>query len=246
MGTDQVLVSEWMDGTPLSKIISDGSKEERDRAGILLVRFLFSGPSRAGLLHADPHPGNFRLLDDGRLGVLDFGAVDRLPGGLPPFFGRLLRIMHDDDADIERGGARTARATGSCGPASTWTWTRCTPSWRRSPSRPRWTRFKFSREWLREEATRVTDLRASNITRKFNLPPSYVLIHRVSTAGIGVLCQLECEGEFRAEVLKWIPGLLTIPRRWRQATGRARAARPKTTGSRQRESVRAGRAGAGH
>jgi len=28
----------------------------------------------------------------------------------------------------------------------------------------------------------------------------------VSTAGIRVLCQLECEGEFRAEVLKWIPG----------------------------------------
>ena len=41
---------------------------------------LFSGPPRAGLLHADPHPGNFRLLDDGRLVVLDFGAVDRLPG----------------------------------------------------------------------------------------------------------------------------------------------------------------------
>ena len=110
LSTDQVLVSEWMDGTPLSRIISDGSKEERDRAGILLVRFLFSGPSRAGLLHADPHPGNFRLLDDGRLGVLDFGAVDRLPGGLPPFFGRLLRIMHDDDADIDRSGARTACA----------------------------------------------------------------------------------------------------------------------------------------
>jgi len=101
MATGQVLVSDWMDGTPLSRIITQGSKEQRDKAGILLVRFLFSGPSRAGLLHADPHPGNFRLLDDGRLGVLDFGAVDRLPGGLPPFFGRLLRIMHDDDADIE-------------------------------------------------------------------------------------------------------------------------------------------------
>ena len=61
--TDHVLVTEWMDGTPLSKIISDGSKIERDRAGILLTRFLFSGPARAGLLHADPHPGNFRLLD---------------------------------------------------------------------------------------------------------------------------------------------------------------------------------------
>ena len=78
--TDHVLVTEWMDGTPLAKIIADGTQEQRDRAGILLVRLLFSGPSRAGLLHADPHPGNFRLLDDGRLGVLDFGAVDRLPG----------------------------------------------------------------------------------------------------------------------------------------------------------------------
>src|SRR6202451_3351392 len=100
-GTAHVLVSEWMDGTPLSRIISDGSKEQRDHAGILLVRFLFSGPARAGLLHADPHPGNFRLLDDGRLGVLDFGAVDRLPDGLPPFFGRLLRIMHSDPDQID-------------------------------------------------------------------------------------------------------------------------------------------------
>ena len=66
--------------------------------------------------------------------------------------------------------------------------------------------FKFSREWLRGEAAQVTDLRPSNITRKFNLPPSYMLIHRVSTAGIGVLCQLECEGPFRAEVIRWLPG----------------------------------------
>ena len=98
--TDHVLVTEWMDGTPLSKIIASGSQADRDRVGILLVRFLFSGPARTGLLHADPHPGNFRLLDDGRLGVLDFGAVDRLPEGLPPFFGRLLRLMHED-RDIE-------------------------------------------------------------------------------------------------------------------------------------------------
>src|SRR2546423_12624804 len=60
---DGVLVTEWVDGTPLSHIIRDGTQEQRDRAGLLLVRFLFSGPARAGLLHADPHPGNFRLLD---------------------------------------------------------------------------------------------------------------------------------------------------------------------------------------
>ncbi|HXZ70654.1 MAG TPA: hypothetical protein VEH31_07270, partial [Streptosporangiaceae bacterium] len=67
-------------------------------------------------------------------------------------------------------------------------------------------RFRFSREWLRGEATRVTDPRASNMSRRLNLPPSYVLIHRVSTAGIGVLCQLQCEGPYRAEMIRWMPG----------------------------------------
>jgi predicted unusual protein kinase regulating ubiquinone biosynthesis (AarF/ABC1/UbiB family) len=204
-GTDHVLVSEWMNGTPLSSVISDGSKEERDRAGILLVRFLFSGPARAGLLHADPHPGNFRLLDDGRLGVLDFGAVDRLPDGLPPFFGRLLRIMHDDNADIE-AVERELRANGFLRPGIDVDLDALRDFLAPMAEPSKVDSFKFSREWLRGEASRVTSASASNITRRFNLPPSYVLIHRVSTAGIGVLCQLECEGEFRAEVLKWIPG----------------------------------------
>ena len=210
MGTGHVLVTEWMDGTPLSKVISDGSKEDRDRAGIMLVRFLFSGPARAGLLHADPHPGNFRLLDDGRLGVLDFGAVDRLPDGLPPFFGRLLRIMHDPDPNIGEV-ERELRANGFLRPGISVDLEalRAFLAPLAEPSAVE--TFKFSREWLRWEAARVTELDASNISRKFNVPPSYILIHRVSTAGIGVLCQLECEGPFRAEVLRWVPGYTDDP-----------------------------------
>ena len=208
--TGQVLVSEWMDGTPLSRIIAEGSKEQRDRAGILLVRFLFSGPSRAGLLHADPHPGNFRLLDDGRLGVLDFGAVDRLPGGLPRFFGRLLRIMHEDDPDTEEV-ERELRANGFLRPGIHVDLEALQAFLAPLAEPSRVDSFKFTREWMREEASRVTDMRAGNISRQFNVPPSYVLIHRVSTAGIGVLCQLECEGEFRAEVLRWVPGYFDPP-----------------------------------
>jgi len=209
-GTRQVLVSVWMAGTPLSRIISDGTQEQRNRAGLLLTRFLFSGPARAGLLHADPHPGNFRLLDDGRLGVLDFGAVDRLPGGLPPFFGRLLRIMHEDNPDI---GAveHELRANGFLneGIQVDLDVLRAFLAPLAEPSKVEC--FRFTREWMRSEAARITDLSTSNISRKFNVPPSYVLIHRVSTAGIGVLCQLECEGRFRAEVLRWMPGYLDEP-----------------------------------
>ena len=209
-GTRHVLISEWMSGTPLARIIADGTQEQRNRAGILLTRFLFSGPARAGLLHADPHPGNFRLLDDGRLGVLDFGAVDRLPGGLPPFLGRLLRIMHEDDPDI---GAveNELRANGFLkeGVQVDLDALRAFLAPLAEPSKVEC--FRFTREWMRGEAARVTDLSASNISRKFNVPPSFVLIHRVSTSGIGVLCQLECEGAFRAEVLRWVPGYLDEP-----------------------------------
>ncbi len=202
--TSHVLITEWMDGTPLSKIISEGSPEERDRAGLLFVRFLFSGPARAGLLHADPHPGNFRLFADGRLGVLDFGAVDRLPDGFPPFIGRLLRIVHDG-TDI-KPAEQELRAQGflkegiEIDPEAL----RAFLAPLAEPSRVE--RFKFSRDWLRGEAARVADPRSSNLSRRLNLPPSYVLIHRVSTAGMGVLCQLECEGPYRAEVIRWMPG----------------------------------------
>jgi hypothetical protein len=79
----QVLITRWVDGTPLSRVIAAGSREERDRAGLLLVRLFTSGPARARQLHGDPHPGNFRLLDDGRLAVLDFGATEAMPAGWP-------------------------------------------------------------------------------------------------------------------------------------------------------------------
>ena len=49
----------------MSDIIANGTQEERDHIGLLYERFLLSGPARAGCLHADPHPGNFRLTPDG-------------------------------------------------------------------------------------------------------------------------------------------------------------------------------------
>lgn len=202
--TDHVLVSEWMDGTPLAEIISSGTPEQRNGAGMRLVRFLFSGPARAGLLHADPHPGNFRLLPDGRLGVLDFGAVDRLPDGLPLIFGRLLWLMHND-GDIEMV-ERELREHGFLRPGVTVKLEELHAFLAPLAEPSRGESFSFTREWMRGEATRVADLRPANVARRLNLPPSYVLIHRVSTAGIGVLCQLQCTGQFRAEVIRWIPG----------------------------------------
>ena len=202
--SDHVLVTEWLDGTPLATIIADGTTAQRNRAGIMIIRFLFSGPVRVRLLHADPHPGNFRLLADGRLGVLDFGAVDRLPDGFPPIFGTMLRLMHEggDLAKLED----ELRSHGYLrdGVSVDLTALRAFLTPLAEPSRAE--SFRFSREWLRTETIQASALRSSSVLRRLNLPPSYLPIHRVLASGLGVLCQLECEVPFRAEVVRLMPG----------------------------------------
>ena len=202
--SDHVLVSEWLDGIPLASIIAGGTAAQRDRAGIMMIRFLFSGPARVGLLHADPHPGNFRLLAGGRLGVLDFGAVDRLPDGFPPIFGRVLRLMHDGARSEQLEGELRSHGYLRDGVSVDMAALRAFLAPLAEPSRAE--SFRFSREWLRAETAQASALRSSSVLRRLNLPPSYVLIHRVLASGLGVLCQLECEAPFRAEVLRWMPG----------------------------------------
>jgi len=202
--SDHVLVSEWLDGIPLASIIAGGTAAQRNRAGILIIRFLFSGPARVGLLHADPHPGNFRLLADGRLGVLDFGAADRLPDGFPAIFGRVLRLMHEDGDPARLEDELRSHGYLRDGVSVDLTALRAFLAPLAEPSRTE--SFRFSREWLRTETAQASALRSSSVLRQLNLPPSYVLIHRVLASGLGVLCQLECEAPFRAEVLKWMPG----------------------------------------
>ena len=204
-GTERVLVTEWMDGVPLSQIIARGTPEERDRASLLLARFLFSGPVLAGLLHADPHPGNFRLLPDGRLGVIDFGAVDRLPDGAPEPIGRLARLAIDGDAQAVMAELRQEgfiRGKIQLDPEELLAYLRPLLDPVASGS------FRFSRAWLRGQAVRIGDPRspAAALGRQLNLPPSYLLIHRVTMGTIGVLCQLGGEADFRAEMERWQPG----------------------------------------
>ena len=68
--------------------------------------------------------------------------------------------------------------------------------------------FKHSREWLREQFARTSDPRNPDwaIGLKINLPPNYLLIHRVWLGSIGVLCQLGAEFSVVDEFNEWIPG----------------------------------------
>jgi predicted unusual protein kinase regulating ubiquinone biosynthesis (AarF/ABC1/UbiB family) len=202
-----VLVSEWVDGRPLSAIIRDGSVEERDRAGLLYMRFLLSGPARAGLLHSDPHPGNFRITEDGRFCILDFGAVAELPDGLPNAMGSLLRIAMEGDADTVAEGLRREGFI--------------LPNVKLDPQQvlnyldpfvqpAKEEEFHFSRDWMRGQFARLNDVRNPDFTigLKLNLPPSYALIHRVWLGCIAVLCQLDATVPMQRELQEWAPGFV--------------------------------------
>ncbi|MGW3656220.1 ABC1 kinase family protein [Streptomyces sp. NPDC005151] len=222
--SDQVLVTEWINGVPLSEVIAEGTQEQRDRAGQLLARFLFSGPARTNLLHADPHPGNFRLLPGGgevdgaaegggsgpwRLGVLDFGTVDRLPGGLPQPIGDSLRLTLEGDAEAvyellrEEGFVKESI---DLDPDEVLDYLLPIIE----PAQVE--EFTFTRSWMRNQAARIADPRspAHQLGKQLNLPPAYLLIHRVTLSTIGVLCQLGATVRLRDELESWVPGFLPI------------------------------------
>jgi predicted unusual protein kinase regulating ubiquinone biosynthesis (AarF/ABC1/UbiB family) len=209
---ESTLVTEWLESPySLATVIREGSQEERDHYGQLFVRFLFAGPARTGMLHADPHPGNFRILPTedgrpGRLGILDFGAVARLDGGgLPEAMGRLIRVAAQADPESLEQGLRKegfikdrVRIDGDLlldylAPFV-------------EPTKV--DSFRFTREWMREQFQRINNPREPTYTvaLKLNLPPNYMLIHRTWLGGIGVLSQLGAEAPFRAILEENLPG----------------------------------------
>ena len=203
--TRGVLVSHWMPGTGLAEVARDGTTAERDHLGAAYQHFFLTSPSRVGLLHTDPHPGNFRLLDDGRMGVLDFGSVLVMPGGLPPTFGGLIRAMTATDpeaveARLREGGfiapdahIEVEKLIDYLSPFS-------------EPSRHEV--FTFSREWLKSEFGRVNDPRNPDFTvaLQLTIPADQLFTHRLWLGLVGVLCGLGATVRVRSELEAHLPG----------------------------------------
>jgi predicted unusual protein kinase regulating ubiquinone biosynthesis (AarF/ABC1/UbiB family) len=203
--TSKVMVSDWVEGAPLSSAALL-SEEERNRVGLSYVRFLFAGPSEVGLLHADPHPGNFRITPDGRLGIVDFGLVARLPDGLPGAMGSILRIARNGDADRVAAELHREGFVGAdINPGDLWDYLAPFVEPAAVPV------FQFNREWMREQFLRVRDPSASGgMAFQINLPPSYLLIHRVWLGGLAVLSQLNVRAAFVDVLEEFLPGYAEV------------------------------------
>ena len=74
--SEHVLVSEWVEAKGFEQV-REMDRAARDRFGEIVFRFFFGSLYRNGHFSGDPHPGNYRLMPDGRVAFMDFGMTKR-------------------------------------------------------------------------------------------------------------------------------------------------------------------------
>jgi predicted unusual protein kinase regulating ubiquinone biosynthesis (AarF/ABC1/UbiB family) len=74
---EHVLVTEWIDGIRFEQI-KGLETAARNRFAEIVFRFFFGSLYRDGHFSGDPHPGNYLLLEDGRVAFIDFGMTKRV------------------------------------------------------------------------------------------------------------------------------------------------------------------------
>ena len=215
-----MLVSEWVDGMPLSRIIAGGTEEQRDRAGLLLARFLFSGPARAGLLHADPHPATSGCTTTAGSSCSTTARSTGCRTGCPRRSGRCCGSPSTGDAEGVLDGLR---AEGFVRPGVDLDAERLLDYLAPILEPVRAETFRFSRAWLRSQAVRVGRPALTGVQhRPAAQPAAGVPADPPGHAGaIGVLCQLEAEAPWRAELehlAARLPGPRPRKRRTRSAS----------------------------
>ena len=105
LSSRRVLVTELLEGARFEEVkrLPDA---ERDRFGQTVFRFYFSLLNDTGRVCGDPHPGNYLLLDDGRVGFLDFGLMRVVdPGYLAAEQAIARAAAAGDAAAVHRGMA---------------------------------------------------------------------------------------------------------------------------------------------
>jgi predicted unusual protein kinase regulating ubiquinone biosynthesis (AarF/ABC1/UbiB family) len=99
LSTQRVLTAELIGGVGYAEFVQNATQDERNRAGMAIWRFMFRALFKHGILYADPHPGNYRFLEHGRVAFLDFGCVKQLSDEMVAGVKRYMVACLDEDWD---------------------------------------------------------------------------------------------------------------------------------------------------
>ena len=103
--TRRLLTMTWLDGRSLqARLDEDPPQEERNRIAEALFRAWYVPFYRYGVIHGDPHLGNYQVRPDGGVNLLDYGAIRVFPAR----FVRGVIDLYEAVRDNSREGAMHA------------------------------------------------------------------------------------------------------------------------------------------
>ncbi|MFC4210294.1 ABC1 kinase family protein [Pedobacter lithocola] len=96
----RIISMDWIDGLHLKEFLqTNPSQELRNKIGQALWDFYNFQQHELRAVHADPHPGNFMITPDEKLGVIDFGCIKEMPDDFYyPFFSLISTDVINDKA----------------------------------------------------------------------------------------------------------------------------------------------------
>ena len=202
---ERVIVSEYVAGRGFEEL-KRLPQDERDRIGEIVFRFFFGSLYRHRQFSGDPHPGNFLLLDDGRMAFLDFGLFKRMSDEAVEFELTCQRAYIEGDADTlmrlftEHGfitdpSRFTPEGLMAQIDDSTWWWSRDET-------------VALDPGIATKIAIEMSDPRSSHFhqMRHETLPSEHLFARRVEMLTMAVLSQLRACGNFHRIALEWITG----------------------------------------
>jgi len=202
LSRERVMVSEFVEGTGFEDLKTYPQKD-RDRIGEILFRFYFGCLYRHGQFSGDPHPGNSRLMDDGRMAFFDFGLFKRMPPGAVELEMSVARaIIEGDSATIMRLGTDV----GFFPEPEKFDPERVLAHFRAATS---WYTVDHEVELTPEYATQVlidmSDPRSEYFgqLRHESAPQDHIFGRRMEVLTLAVLSQLHARGNFHRIVREW-------------------------------------------
>ncbi len=94
--TQRLLTMEWLDGKNALDYVS-ADQATRDEIGRRLFQAWYTPLYRHGVVHGDPHPGNYKVQDDLSLVILDLGCIREFPSSFIQGVIELYRALQTND-----------------------------------------------------------------------------------------------------------------------------------------------------
>ncbi len=201
----KVVVAEWIEGIPLAHIIRSGTQEQRNLMGYRLFELSDDAPRRLEMMHGDAHPGNFMLLPGDKMGVIDFGAVAPLPGGMPIELGRMLRYAVDKNYEKLLPTMEQIGFIQKGEQVSTEDIDDMLQQYVQPLEVPV---FHYNRKWLQKMAAVDMDRAAGQIrtARQLDIPVKLAIPMRVIASIVAISCQLDAHVPVRQITEELVPG----------------------------------------